>query len=158
MSARDILSNELHRAIKINSTTHIHVNIEVNKNIFKKWNKCRDGYLLSVQYKECKQDRIGMAQSATLYHWYCLNSLRSSSDVISRDAQDDYWRLSISLQSKGKLCLKCIYWVLCTLIDKMLSNFLVKASHSPMTAMVLVFLVRTQCIDKDNCQKLVKLS
>ena len=46
------------------------------------------------------------------------------------------------------------------LIDKgpILSNFLVKVSDSPMTAMVLEFLLRTQCIDKDNCQKLVKLS
>ena len=36
-----------------------------------------------------------------------------------------------------------------------LSNFLVKVSHSPMTAIVLVFLVHAQFIDKDNCQKLV---
>ena len=35
---------------------------------------------------------------------------------------------------------------------------IVKLSDSPMTAMVLVFLVCTQYIDKDNCQMLVKLS
>ena len=35
-----------------------------------------------------------------------------------------------------------------------LSNFLVKVSVSPMTGMVLVFLVCAKC----NCQKLVKLS
>ena len=38
------------------------------------------------------------------------------------------------------------------------SNFLVKVSDSPMTTIVIVFLVRTQYIDKDNYQKLVKLS
>ena len=56
--------------------------------------------------------------------------------------------------------LSSIYWVLCTLIDKspILSNFIIKVSDSPMTAMVLVFLVHAQCIDKDKCQKLVKLS
>ena len=42
--------------------------------------------------------------------------------------------------------------------DPILSNFLIKVSDSPMTAMVLVFLLCAQCIDKDNCQKLVKLS
>ena len=52
---------------------------------------------------------------------------------------------------------KSVYWVICILIHKRsnTSNFF---SDSPMTAMVLVFLVRAQCIDKYNCQNLVKLS
>ena len=39
-----------------------------------------------------------------------------------------------------------------------LSNFLVKVSDSPITAMLLVFLVRAQYIEKEGCLKLVKLS
>ena len=51
-------------------------------------------------------------------------SLASSSDVISRDAQDDLMTQHFSsIKGKKSFAFWCVYWVLCTLIDKRSNTF-----------------------------------